>query len=107
MSKTGKMMFARNEFPDEKIKGDPVVSENILLPASKLQFQEKMKAVKLQMNVVWNKTTSRKHIDKTKHPGYGYFNAQDWLQYAEMHLRHHFRQKRRIDDFLKIKNKRR
>lgn len=39
---------------------------------------------------------------KTKHPGLGYFNASEWLRFAEMHFRHHLKQKKRIDDFLKI-----
>jgi hypothetical protein len=29
-----------------------------------------------------------------------FFNAPEWLQFAEMHMRHHFRQKMRIDDRL-------
>lgn len=41
---------------------------------------------------------------KTKHPGLDYFSAIEWLQFAEMHLRHHLRQKKRIDHFLKIRN---
>ena len=39
---------------------------------------------------------------KTRHPGLLYFNAVEWLQFAEMHLRHHFRQKKRIDEQLLI-----
>jgi hypothetical protein len=34
---------------------------------------------------------------KAGHPGLGYFSAAEWLQFAEMHLRHHFRQKERLD----------
>ncbi|HEV9036934.1 MAG TPA: hypothetical protein VGQ51_09945 [Puia sp.] len=34
---------------------------------------------------------------KTRHPGLHYFNSLEWLQFAEMHMRHHFRQKKRID----------
>jgi hypothetical protein len=41
---------------------------------------------------------------KTKHPGLGFFNANEWLQFAEMHLRHHLKQKERIEEFLKIRN---
>ena len=37
---------------------------------------------------------------KSKHPGLGYFNAQEWFLFAEIHMRHHFRQKARIDEFL-------
>ena len=31
----------------------------------------------------------QKRIGKTKHPGLNYFTAKEWLQFAEMHLRHH------------------
>ena len=36
---------------------------------------------------------------KTQHPGLGYFNATEWLQFATMHLRHHFKQKKRIEEY--------
>ena len=39
---------------------------------------------------------------KTKHPGLNYFNANEWLQFAEMHFRHHLRQNNRIKTFLKL-----
>jgi hypothetical protein len=39
---------------------------------------------------------------KTKHPGFGYFSAHECLQFADMHFRHHLRQKKRIDDLLAI-----
>ena len=38
---------------------------------------------------------------KAKHPGLNYLNASEWLQFADMHMRHHLRQKKRIDDFLR------
>jgi hypothetical protein len=37
---------------------------------------------------------------KTKHPGLGYFDAREWLGFAEMHMRHHIRQKERIEQCL-------
>ncbi|MEJ7682627.1 MAG: hypothetical protein WKG06_33175 [Segetibacter sp.] len=40
---------------------------------------------------------------KTKHPGLGYFNANEWLQFAEMHFRHHFKTKEKNRRFLKNK----
>jgi len=39
------------------------------------------------------------HKGKTKHPGLNYFSADEWFRFAEMHFRHHERQKKRIDDF--------
>jgi hypothetical protein len=32
---------------------------------------------------------------KIKHPGFDYFSASEWLQFAEMHMRHHLKQKER------------
>jgi hypothetical protein len=43
----------------------------------------------------------QKRIGKTKYPGLNYFTAKEWLQFAGIHLRHHLKQKKRIDDFLK------
>ena len=37
---------------------------------------------------------------KTKHPGLSYLNSIEWLKLIEMHFRHHFRQKARIDQYL-------
>jgi hypothetical protein len=34
---------------------------------------------------------------KTRHPGLLFFSALEWLRFTEMHMRHHFRQKKRID----------
>ena len=37
---------------------------------------------------------------KTRHPAFGFLNAEEWFRANEMHLRHHFRQKKRLDKFL-------
>jgi hypothetical protein len=46
--------------------------------------------------------TQSPYKGKTKHPGLHYFNADEWLQFADMHFRHHVKQKKKIDDFLRI-----
>lgn len=38
---------------------------------------------------------------RAKHWAGGWFTAMQWYQSAEMHIRHHLRQKKRIDSFLK------
>lgn len=38
---------------------------------------------------------------KIKHPGFGYLNAEEWLQLNEFHFKHHIRQKNQLDKFLK------
>ena len=39
----------------------------------------------------------KKISGKKKHPGLGYFNAEEWFQFAEIHLRHHLHQKNKIE----------
>jgi GTP-sensing pleiotropic transcriptional regulator CodY len=95
-----KMMFSKNEFPDEIIKGDPSVSEKIQQPASKLQLEEDMLTLKKEMNSLWTKIINSEAKGKTTHPGLGYFSSVEWFQFADMHLRHHFRQKERLDHIL-------
>ncbi len=43
-----------------------------------------------------------KHL-RIEHWAGGWFTAAQWYQSAEMHIRHHLRQKKRIDAFLKKK----
>ncbi len=97
-----KELFIRNGFPDEMIKGDPVFAEKIMQPISKQQLQQEMQNLKLEMNAIWTRIIHSRMNGKTQHPGQGYFNPKEWFQYAEMHLRHHLRQKRRIEQVLKI-----
>jgi hypothetical protein len=41
------------------------------------------------------------HFGKTKHPALGYLAAKEWYKLIVIHFRHHLRQKKRIDLFLK------
>ncbi|MBS1934132.1 MAG: DinB family protein [Bacteroidetes bacterium] len=102
MKEGGKIIFANNSFPDLKIKGDVLTAANMPQPTNKEELQKELQSLKLRMSVLWNEIVTSKFIGKTTHPGNGYFNAREWFQHAEMHLRHHLRQKKRIDDFFMI-----
>jgi hypothetical protein len=99
-----KTMFANNDFPDEIIEGAP---DNCYMPQpeSKEQLLHSLMAVKDEMNNVAIFVSKSSFKGKTMHPGLNYFNANEWLQFAEMHFRHHLRQKKRIDEFLKMNSK--
>ena len=102
MNEDAKSMLFKNEFPDKIIKGDPFISENVKQPTDKLTLQEDFNQLKLRVDHIWNKILNNSiNNGKTKHPGLGYFSPREWFQYAEMHMRHHLRQKSRIDSFLK------
>jgi hypothetical protein len=94
-----KRMFHDNEFPNQFIEGPP---ENELTPQpeSKEQLMRGLSEIKNEVcniEILFSKGSFR---GKTKHPGLNFFGAAEWLQFGEMHLRHHLRQKKRIDAFL-------
>ncbi len=95
MSEKARAMFQANEFPNQKIKGQATV-ENVPQPSNKAVLHEKMSELKNHLGkIIMHKRTQR--TGKTEHPGLGYFNGEEWLRYATMHLRHHMRQSKRIE----------
>jgi hypothetical protein len=94
----GKAMLAKNDFPDERLRNP--ANAFMPQPESKDRIMHDMLALKADANVLAYKMSKTTFAGKTLHPGLGYFSAQDWLQFADMHLRHHLRQKKRIDRFL-------
>ena len=94
-------MFRNNDFPDAMIEG-PDTRIVIPQPQSKGELKNALSDLRNEMNHAALLIANSSYKGKTKHPGLGYFSANNWLQFAEMHLRHHLRQKRRIDDFLKV-----
>ena len=99
-SPSAKTMFLNNEFPNAVLEGPP---ENTLTPqpVSKEQLMIAMLTLKHQINNAYMAISANAFKGKTKHPGLHYFNANEWFQFAEMHFRHHLRQKKRIDNFLR------
>ncbi|QMU31588.1 DinB family protein [Adhaeribacter radiodurans] len=94
-----KLMFQNNSFPDAVLEG-PSSNAHTPQPASKEQLTRDLIALKSEITQLGILLQSSEITGKTKHPGLKYFNAQEWLQFAEIHFRHHLRQKQRIDDFL-------
>jgi len=90
-------MFAANAFPDAKLP-NPNNSLALRQPTSKEELHQQLSAIKTGIN---NLTGIELTGGKTMHPGLGYFTAAEWLQFAEMHMRDHIRQKNDIDDKIK------
>lgn len=99
MSMEGKEMFINNSFPDERLQGGPA-NLNISQPLSKDTLMEEFVMLRRQMNDAAHLITTSRFHGKSKHPGLNYFSADEWIQFADMHMRHHLRQKARIDEFL-------
>jgi hypothetical protein len=99
MNEHAKAMFRNNEFPDMQIIG-PSTGVNIKQPQTKEELLQDLTSIKDEVNKLYFALDPSLSTGKTQHPGFLFFNAMEWLQFAEMHMRHHFRQKRRIDDKL-------
>jgi hypothetical protein len=94
-----KQMFADNAFPDAKLEGPP---ENAFTPqpCGKNEIEQYFSVLKNNAGEAIRAMLNSACNGKTKHPGLLYFNAAEWLQFAQMHIRHHERQLKRIDQFL-------
>jgi hypothetical protein len=99
MTNEGKEMFLNNSFPDERLQGGPANSK-IPQPLTKDGLLQEFMDLRRAMNEAAVSMKQSAFNGKAKHPGLGYFSATDWLQFADMHMRHHFRQKARLDEFL-------
>jgi uncharacterized protein YndB with AHSA1/START domain len=101
MHEDARSIFRNNGFPDRKIMG-PATNTLIPQPESKDQLLQRLLAIRQEVNELFASSEVAGATGKTRHPGLLYFTALEWLQFAEMHLRHHFRQKKRIDEQLFI-----
>lgn len=98
-SPVAKEMFLNNSFPDAVMEGPPD-NANTAQPQSKEQILRDLQKLKDEIHMVAKLISQTQFKGKTKHPGLHYFNANEWFQFAEMHFRHHLRQKKRLDNFL-------
>jgi len=99
MHPDARRMFENNGFPDARIEG-PATNTFILQPAGSAELATQLSAIKTAVHRLFGGLGPEVSGGKTRHPGLGYFSAVEWLQFAEMHMRHHLRQKQRIDAVL-------
>ena len=97
----GTLMFAINSFPPVRIKVPPSPTYTPKQPDGKEQLKAGMRLVQKKLHDLSNKIDHAIQFGKTKHPTLGYLGAKEWYQLIVMHFRHHLRQKKRIDIFLK------
>jgi len=100
MHPNAKSMFERQGFPEMQIEG-PGTDDNTPQPSSKDELLHKLIAIRSDVNVLYKSNGFSESKGKTQHPGLLFFSATEWLRFTEMHMRHHFRQKLRIDKALK------
>jgi DinB superfamily len=99
MHPDARAMFVRNGFPDKLIEG-PDTGTFIPQPENKESLTRQLTAIKEQVGDLFREYDPAMANGKTRHPGLLYFSPLEWLQFSEMHMRHHFKQKLRIDKVL-------
>ena len=99
MNAAGKSMFLHNSFPDLQIKG-PASNDATPSPENTDACLQKLKTLRKKYQDTAREVDTLTVSGKTRHPGLGYFNAAEWVQFASMHFQHHLRQKRRIEECL-------
>lgn len=99
MHEDARAIFGNNGFPDALLTG-PSTGVSIRQPQSKDELLQSLTFIKEEVNRLYAAYDFSVSKGKTSHPGFHFFSASEWLKFAEMHMRHHFRQKKRIDDKL-------
>ena len=96
----GEELFRQQSFPPIKIR----LPDEMNAPPDNTDSRERLKQRLLELvkrMEDWSEQLD--HIEptrKTKHGGFGSLNAKEWVQLIEMHTRHHFRQKKELEQIL-------
>jgi len=99
-SDAANILLKSGAFEDKLFRGDPLISENIKQPTTTSKLKVDLEQLKKNTNDIWEKINNTSKHGKSEHPGIGFLNCVEWIQYSEMHLRHHLKQKKRIEIFL-------
>jgi len=102
-TRKAKKLFENAWFPNERIPDDPLIADKVKQTTSVDRLKSDLEKLKSDTNLIWDIIKKAESYGKSEHPGMGYLNFFEWLQYSEMHLRHRLRQKNRIEDFLNSK----
>jgi hypothetical protein len=93
-------MFSNNDFPDVLLDGPPS-NATTPQPDSKERLLAGLTGLKDEIKKAEGLIAQSQFKGKTKHFALGYFTASEWMQFAEMHCRHHFRQRKRLDNYIR------
>lgn len=97
----GKKIQLKNSFPPIKIKmpeqwkGDEPTAKTIE------EYKDAFPIMKDNMRILLENIKNDDESYKTLHVAAGFLSAIEWLQVADMHLRHHFRQQEELENLSK------
>lgn len=99
---TGRFVFFIKNFPPVKVKMPKKETGGVepIQPESKEQILRKLQENKEFFKSIEAKVEAAPKNVCKKYPILGYLNAAEWYQIAGFHMRHHLRQKRRLETML-------
>jgi hypothetical protein len=99
MHDNARKMFDHDSFPDMLIEGAST-DDNVRQPEDKEEIITSLNAIRNEVNDMDTDHNFNLSKGKSLHPGLWFFSAAEWLKFTEMHMRHHFHQKKRIDEMI-------
>ncbi|MFN3405681.1 MAG: DinB family protein [Cytophagaceae bacterium] len=97
----GTLVFVYGSFPPVKIKGINIYGYEPSQPESTAKMKDEIYKFIKEMQKVAKEIDASGNTYKTKHPSLGMLTALEWYALIEMHFRHHLRQKKEMDKFLR------
>lgn len=96
----GQVIFLMKSIPPVRLEMPKSVAFEPPQPEDAAQIREGFDETVKMMEAVEKELPAADLAIKSKHPVLGMLNALEWFQGAEFHIRHHFRQKKRLEKFL-------
>jgi hypothetical protein len=99
---TGRLVFFLENFPPVKVKMPKKETGGVepIQPESKEQILRKLIENKEFFKSIEERVEAAPKNARKKYPILGYLNASEWYSIGTFHMRHHLRQKKRLDKFL-------
>lgn len=101
-TKWGRLVFLFNMFPPTRVKMPKKETGGTepIQPESKEQILRKLLENKEFFKEMEARVASAPKNQTKKYPFLGYLNAAEWYTIGTLHMKHHLRQKRKLDKFL-------
>ncbi|HVT05306.1 MAG TPA: DinB family protein [Thermoanaerobaculia bacterium] len=99
----GIAVFALGAIPPIRIRFRPSPDYVPKQPANREAIRVSLDAMETRLLELVDRVEGAPTDRRARHPLLGMLNAAEWLQFAQMHLRHHLRQRRRLERILDAK----
>lgn len=101
-NKWGILVFVINMFPPMKVKMPKKATGGTepIQPESKEQLVRKLQENLAFFKEIEEQVLNAPKNNRKKYPFLGFLNAAEWYTIATLHMKHHLKQKKRLDAFL-------